>query len=62
LAPGLVAASSLAFLSAGLLIGTYAEEQRTVYVYVVEEDGEQMEYQVDEQGNILSKRPVDEPQ
>jgi hypothetical protein len=62
LAAGLATVSSLAFLSSGLLIGTYAAEERTVYVYVVEEDGVQMEYRVDEQGNILSKRPVSEPQ
>jgi hypothetical protein len=61
LAPGLMAASSLAFLSAGLLVGSYPEEERTVYVYVVDEDGVQMEYRVDEDGQVLSKRPVSEP-
>jgi hypothetical protein len=62
LAPGLLAASSLAFLSTGLLVGTYAAEEQTVYVYVVEEDGVSMEYRVDEQGQVLSKRPVSEPE
>jgi hypothetical protein len=61
LAPGLTAISGLAFLSAGLLVGTYSAEQHTVYVYVVEEDGVQIEYRVDEYGNVLSKRPVSEP-
>jgi hypothetical protein len=61
LAAGLAAASSLAFLSSGLLIGSYPVEENTVYVYIVDEDGVQMEYVVDESGQILSRRPVSEP-
>ncbi len=61
-AAGIATFSSLAFLSSGLLIGTYPAEEQTVYVYVVDEDGVQMEYRVDEQGRVLSKRPVSEPQ
>ena len=62
LAAGIATVSSLAFLSSGVLVGTYPVEERTVYVYVVDEDGVQMEYRVDEQGRVLSKRPVSEPQ
>jgi hypothetical protein len=58
LAPGLVAFSGLAFLSAGLLIGSYSQQQQTVYVYVVQENGQNVEYRVDSNGKILSKRVV----
>jgi hypothetical protein len=58
LAAPLAAFTGLAFLSAGLLIGTYARENRTVYVYVVNDNGVQTEYQVDSDGKVLSKRPV----
>ena len=54
LAPGLVAFGSLAFLSAGLLIGSYPYYGNTVYVYVVNEGGQNVEYRVDSAGNILS--------
>ena len=59
LAPGLAAFSSLAFLSAGLLVGSYASQGNTVYVYVVNEGGQNIEYRVDSYGNILSRRAVD---
>jgi hypothetical protein len=59
LAPGLVAYTGLAFLSAGLLIGSYAEQSNTVYVYVVNEEGQNVEYRVDSAGNVISKRVVD---
>jgi len=58
LAPGLAAFSSLAFLSAGLLIGSYAYQGGTVYVYVVNEGGVNVEYRVDSAGNIISRRVV----
>jgi hypothetical protein len=61
LAPGLAAFTGLAFLSTGLLIGSYAHGQQTVYVYVVEEDGVKKEYRVDDQGNVLSTKVVTEP-
>jgi hypothetical protein len=56
LAPGLAAFGGLAFLSAGLLIGSYAHYGNTVYVYVVNEGGQNVEYRVDSAGNILSAR------
>jgi hypothetical protein len=59
LAPGLAAFSSLAFLSAGLLIGSYAQQSRTVYIYVVNEGGRNVEYRVDSAGNVISTRVVD---
>jgi hypothetical protein len=58
LAPALAGFSSLAFLSAGVLVGSYAAQQKTVYVYVVNEDDVQKEYQVDSAGNIVSTRVV----
>jgi hypothetical protein len=54
----LVGLSSLAFLSAGLLIGSYTQQEQTVYVYVVDEDGVRKEYRVDGAGNILSVRTL----
>jgi hypothetical protein len=59
LAPGLAAFSSLAFLSTGLLIGSYAQQSSTVYVYVVNEGGQNVEYRVDSAGNVISRRVVD---
>ncbi len=47
----------LTFLTSALLIGSYSSAQNnqtTVYVYIVEEDGVQKEYHVDEDGEILS--------
>src|SRR5262252_7270657 len=58
LAPGLAAFGGLAFLSAGLLIGSYAQEQKTVYVYVVQEGGQNVEYRVNSDGQVLSKKVV----
>lgn len=69
LAAPLAVYSSLAFLSAGLLIGTYAAQPtvvvgapppppKTIYVYVVNENGVQKEYRVDSAGHILSTRIV----
>jgi len=55
----LAAFSSLAFLSAGMLIGTYAAEQnKTVYVYIVNQGGTQMEYRVNSAGQVVSSKPV----
>jgi len=58
LTPGLAAYTGLAFLSAGLLIGSYAQQSNTVYVYVVNEGGQNVEYRVDSAGNVISKRVV----
>ena len=58
LTPGLAAYTGLAFLSAGLLIGSYAQQSRTVYVYVVNEGGQSVEYRVNSAGNVISKRVV----
>jgi hypothetical protein len=58
LAPGLAAFSSLAFLSTGLLIGSYAQHDTTVYVYVVNEGGQNVEYRVDSYGNVISRHVV----
>ena len=58
LTPGLAAYTGLAFLSAGLLIGSYAELSKTVYVYVVNEGGQNVEYRVNSAGNVISKRVV----
>ncbi|ELS01596.1 hypothetical protein Xen7305DRAFT_00013000 [Xenococcus sp. PCC 7305] len=46
----------LSFLTAALLIGSYnsAQNNQTVYVYIVEEEGVEKEYHVDEDGEILS--------
>ncbi len=47
----------LTFLTSALLIGSYSSAQNnqtTAYVYIVEEDGVQKEYHVDEDGEILS--------
>ena len=50
----------LSFLTAALLIGSYSSSQnnQTVYVYIVEEDGVEKEYHVDEEGKILSEQVV----
>jgi hypothetical protein len=58
LVPPLAAFSSLAFLSAGLLTASYIANNRTVYVYVVDQGGQNIEYRVDQDGNILSQQPV----
>jgi hypothetical protein len=58
LVPSLAAYSSLAFLSAGLLTASYVEQETTVYVYVVNEGGQDVEYRVDQNGNILSRTPI----
>ena len=54
----LAAFSSLAFLSSGLLVGSYASGPQTVYVYVVQENGEDVEYRVDSNGQVLSRTVV----
>ncbi|MGK7897320.1 MAG: hypothetical protein AB4372_27800 [Xenococcus sp. (in: cyanobacteria)] len=51
----------LSFLTAALLIGSYSSSQNnqtTVYVYIVEEDGVEKEYHVDEDGEIISVQVV----
>ncbi len=64
LPPPLVAYPGLAFLTTGLLIGTYAvataaaAQPKTVYVYVVNENGTQKEVKVDSSGQIISSKPV----
>jgi YD repeat-containing protein len=51
----LAAYSSLAFLSAGLLLGSYSQGTNEVYVYVVQEDGQDVQYEVDTAGNVISR-------
>ena len=51
----------LSFLTTALLIGSYSSAQNnqtTVYVYIVEEDGVEKEYHVDEDGEIISVQVV----
>ena len=54
----------LTFLTSALLIGSYTSQNnqtvnnQTVYVYIVEEDGVEKEYHVDEEGNILSEQII----
>jgi hypothetical protein len=55
----LVPFAGLAFLSAGMLIGSYAAQQKTVYVYIVNEGGTNMQYEVSSTGEILSSKPVE---
>jgi hypothetical protein len=55
----LVGLTSVAFLSGALLVGSYAaSSHQTVYVYVVSEDGQDVQYKVDEKGNVISKTKV----
>jgi len=58
LAAPLAGFATLGFLSAGMLIGTYAQQNNTVYVYVVNQGGTNYEYRVDASGNVLSRTPV----
>jgi hypothetical protein len=58
LTPALAAFGGLAFLSAGMLIGSYAQQNKTVYVYVVNEGGQNVEYRVNDNGQVISKRVV----
>jgi hypothetical protein len=39
-------------------VGTYANQQKTVYVYVVQENGQNVQYKVDSDGKVLSKQVV----
>jgi hypothetical protein len=59
LAPALAGISALGFLSSGLLVGSYADASETIYVYVVEEDGQQVEYRVTGSGTVLSRTVVE---
>jgi hypothetical protein len=61
LAPALAGFASLAFLSAGVLIGSYAYQSQTVYVYVVKEGDQDMEYRVAEDGTVISSGPATAP-
>jgi hypothetical protein len=54
----LVGFTSLAFLSGALLAGSYTSQSKTVYVYVVNEGGQNVEYRVDNDGNVISKKVV----
>jgi hypothetical protein len=58
LAPALASFAALGFLSTGVLIGSYAQQQRTVYIYVVNDGDENIEYQVDSDGQILSQKTL----
>ena len=56
--PPLTAYPGLAFLTAGLLIASYEDNTKTVYVYHVEEECQVLEYQVDDSGNVVSQTVV----
>jgi hypothetical protein len=43
----------LAFLKDAALIGSYMQDARVVYLYVIDEDGAPREFRVDEFGHIL---------
>jgi hypothetical protein len=58
LAPALASYGALAFLASGMLIGSYAMQQQTVYVYVVNDGEQNIEYQVDSEGRILSEKTL----
>jgi hypothetical protein len=58
MAPALAGFAALGFLASGVLIGSYAAEQQTVYVYVVNDGDENREYQVDSSGQILSEKTL----
>jgi hypothetical protein len=62
LAPALASFAALGFLSTGVLIGSYAYQEQTVYVYVVSDGDENKEYQVDSNGEILSEKTVTQPE
>ncbi len=55
LAPPLARYPSLVFLQNGLLVGSYYEDGRTIYIYIVDEGGIHREFRVDQSGNILSE-------
>ena len=58
--PPLVAYPGLAFLTAGLLIASFDNNSgTTVYVYHIEKECQVIEYQVDENGNVISERSVE---
>jgi len=56
LAPALASFAALSFLSTGMLIGSYAWHDETVYVYVVNDGEENKEYQVDSNGEVISEK------
>jgi hypothetical protein len=58
LAPALASFAALSFLSTGVLIGSYASQAQTVYVYVVNDGEQNIEYQVDSEGQILSQKTL----
>jgi heterogeneous nuclear ribonucleoprotein A1/A3 len=58
LAPALAGIAALSFLSAGVLIGSYAYQGQTAYVYVVNAGDQSKEYQVDSSGNVISEKVV----
>ena len=52
--------SDLEFLTEGLLIASFEDDnETTVYVYHIEKGCEVMEYQVDENGNVISEKSVE---
>ena len=57
--PPLAVYPGLAFLTAGLLIASFEDNSgTTVYVYHIEKECEIIEYQVDENGNVISEKSV----
>lgn len=57
--PPLAVYPGLAFLTAGLLIASFNDNSgTTVYVYHIEKECEVIEYQVNENGNVISEKSV----
>ena len=57
--PPLAVYPGLAFLTAGLLIASFDDNSgTTVYVYHIEKECQTIEYQVDEDGNVISEKSV----
>ena len=58
LPPALQAYPNLSFLSSGMLVGSYYQDDRMVYVYIIDEDGQHHEIRVDQFGTILGDQIV----
>ena len=57
--PPLAVYPGLAFLTAGLLIASFEDNSgTTVYIYHIEKECEVIEYQVSENGNVISEKSV----
>jgi hypothetical protein len=58
LAPALTSFAALSFLSAGVLVGSYAYQGQTAYVYVVNDGDENKEYVVGSDGGVISEQTL----